>query len=119
MSRRETARLPGYREFRGDRVEQIAPQILHHDGEPYLVVHSPCFTSGVIRPGNTTGEDDRVMLAIWGERPPGAPIAMALAFTPDAEMLDSIIDMLVTLRERQQATACMLATAALRKAADR
>jgi len=116
MSKSATGRLPGYKECVGSSVAQMQPQIVDHDGETFLVVHSERFSTGVVRPKGTNGEADRTVMTIWGEKTLGAPVALALSFTPDDEMLDLIISSLTKARDRQRETAKALAAAALRKA---
>ena len=117
MSVNPTRRMPGYQECAGDAVDQMAPQFLEHDGKTFLVVHASAFSSGVMRPTGTNGEADRIVMTIWADAAPGAPVSMALSFTPDDDMLDVIISSLTVARDRQREFAKTQAAAALRKAA--
>lgn len=113
-----TGKLPNYARIDGDgTVVPMAPQIVHHDGHNYLVAHAEGFTTGVAVSRGQAPREGRFVITTWCQPAPDAPLGLALTFTPNDAMLDTIIASLTRFRDEQRRHAVASATAALKKAA--
>lgn len=113
---RETGKMPGYHSAEGNTQRQMAPHMVMHNGQPFVVVHAGGVTTGlIVSPGEDLAEG-RIAMTTWCDGPDGFGGGTALTFTPDDDMLDLIIASLTEARDTKRKAAAKLASAALARA---